>query len=91
MLRKMYSANEALYIYSMMKGLFLCFGWLIVDSFSWERKEVPFCLLACSCARLIKTESELKSMLSPHRINSKRPKKIIYGNFYAYGLLLMNN
>ena len=30
------------YIYSMMKGLFLCFGWLIADSISRERREVLF-------------------------------------------------
>lgn len=64
-----------LYIYSMMKGLFLCFGWLIVDSISRERREVPFRLLVCLCARLIRTENELKSVLSPRRINSKRAKK----------------
>lgn len=68
------------YVYSMMKGLFLCFSWLIVDSISWERREVSFCLLVCPCARLIKTETELKSMLSLHRINSKRAKKIVCGN-----------
>lgn len=38
-----------------------------------------------------KPKSKLKSMLSPHRINSKRAKKIICGGFSAYGLLLMNN
>lgn len=75
----------------MMKGLFLCFDWLIVDSISRQRREVPFCLLICPCARLKKMGSKLKSMLSAHRTNSKRTEKIISGSFYAYGLLLMNN
>lgn len=34
----------------------------------------PFCLLICPYARLIKTESELETVLSPHRINSESLK-----------------
>lgn len=81
----------------MMMGLFLCFDWLIADFISKERREVPFCLLICPCTSMKKKikkkkpKSKLKSMLSPHRINSKRDKKIICGGFSAYGLLLMNN